>query len=84
MGEIREISIREVLTMQLRLHEPIVVRSMTRQLKNRVNSISLYGLRTNDKAKILTDLNSVIPDSRPAYRQALLLTAITWTDLINL
>ena len=66
MGEIREISIREVLTTQLHLHEPIVVRSMTRQIKNRVNSISLYGLRTNDKAKILTDLNSLLQDSDPA------------------
>ena len=59
MGEIRDISIREVLNMQLRLHEPIVVRSMTRQIENRVNSISLYELRTNDKGKILTDLARV-------------------------
>ena len=51
MGEIRETSIREHLIMQLRLHEPLVVRSMTRHIENRVNSISLYELRTNDKAK---------------------------------
>ena len=51
MGEIREISIREALIMQLRLHEPIVVRAMTRHTENRVKSISLYELHTNDKAK---------------------------------
>ena len=56
MSEIREFSIREALNMQLRLHETIVVRSMTRHMENRVKSNSLYELRTNDKAKILTDL----------------------------
>lgn len=51
MGEIREISIREAPTMQLRLHERLVVRSMTRHIENRVNSISLYERRANDKRK---------------------------------
>ena len=51
MGEIREISIREALIMQLHLHERLVARSMTRHIENRVNSISLYELRTNDKGK---------------------------------
>ena len=60
MGGIREISIREALNMQLRLHETIVVRSMTRHIENRGKSNSLYELRTNDKGKILTDLSGVI------------------------
>lgn len=62
----RKISIREALIMQLHLHEPLVVRSMTRHIDNRVNSISLYGLRTNDKAKILPDSRAEIPDL-PSY-----------------
>ena len=61
--------------MQLHLHERLVARSMTRHIENRVNSISLYELRTNDKGKFY----QIYEDKYP-FRHDVIAGLTPWGD----